>query len=74
MSESLKSLILKQKREDKLEDQFFMKNHYKELLQHCFLFALSKINFFNHAAFHGGTCLRIVDEIDRFSEKIGYVG
>lgn len=50
-----------------------MDNHYKELLQHCFLFALSKTDFFSYAAFHGGTCLRIVDKIDRFSEDLDFI-
>ena len=72
MSNSLNSLILKQKREDKVADQFFMENHYKELLQHCLLFAFSKVGFFKHAAFHGGTCLRIVDKIKRFSEDLDF--
>lgn len=58
---------------DKLEDQLFMENHYKELLQHCVLFALSKVDFFSHVAFHGGTCLRIVDRIDRFSEDLDFI-
>lgn len=43
------------------------------MLQHCFLFALSKVNFYSHAAFHGGTCLRIVDRIDRFSEDLDFI-
>lgn len=73
MSNSLGPLILKQKRKDKLEDQLYMENHYKELLQHCFLFALSEVKFFSHAAFHGGTCLRIVDGIDRFSEDLDFI-
>lgn len=43
------------------------------MIQHCYLFALSKTDFFNYAAFHGGTCLRIVDKIDRFSEDLDFV-
>lgn len=73
MNNPFDSLILEQKRKDKSEDQLFMENHYKELLQHCFLFALSKVDFFSHAAFHGGTCLRIVDGIDRFSEDLDFI-
>ncbi len=73
MSNTLDSLILEQKKEGKSEDQLFMANHYKELLQHCFLYALSKVDFFSHAAFHGGTCLRIVDKIDRFSEDLDFI-
>jgi hypothetical protein len=73
MNKSFDSIILEQKRKDKTEDQLFMENHYKELLQHCFLFALSKVDFFSHAAFHGGTCLRIIDNIDRFSEDLDFI-
>lgn len=73
MSKPLDLLILEQKRQDKIEDQLFMENSYKELLQHCFLFALNQVGFFSHAAFHGGTCLRIIDKIDRFSEDLDFI-
>lgn len=73
MSDDLTKKILKQKISEKVEDQLYMENHYKELIQHCYLFALSKTDFFNYAAFHGGTCLRIVDKIDRFSEDLDFV-
>lgn len=73
MSKDIASKILEQKRLDKSEDQLFTENHYKELLQHCILFGLSKVHFFDHAAFHGGTCLRIVDRIDRFSEDLDFI-
>ncbi|MDC0980097.1 nucleotidyl transferase AbiEii/AbiGii toxin family protein [Bdellovibrionales bacterium] len=49
-----------------------MVNLYKELLQHIFLCELSKTEFFSHVAFHGGTCLRIIDKIDRFSEDLDF--
>lgn len=73
MSSDLTKKILEQKVSEKSEDQLYMENHYKELIQHCYLFALSKTDFFNYAAFHGGTCLRIVDKIDRFSEDLDFV-
>lgn len=73
MTNNLKKKILEQKSQGKSEDQLYMENHYKELLQHCFLFALSQTDFFNYAAFHGGTCLRIVDRIDRFSEDLDFI-
>lgn len=73
MNNDIASKILEQKQSDKSEDQLFMENQYKELLQHCILFGLSKVQFFDHAAFHGGTCLRIVDRIDRFSEDLDFI-
>ncbi len=73
MSNNLIKEILNKKTNAKSEDQLFMENLYKELLQHSYLFALSQIDFFDHIAFHGGTCLRIVDKIDRFSEDLDFV-
>lgn len=73
VTNDLTKKILDQKISEKSEDQLYMDNHYKELLQHCFLFALSKTDFFSYAAFHGGTCLRIVDRIDRFSEDLDFI-
>ncbi len=73
MNNVLAKKILEQKNLKRTEDQLYMENHYKELIQHCFLFALSKTDFFSYAAFHGGTCLRIVDKIDRFSEDLDFV-
>ena len=65
MTMSYKDLLLSKKEGDK--DNQYMLNTYKELLQHIFLYELSTTGFFDLAAFHGGTCLRIVDKIDRFS-------
>lgn len=56
MSNDLINKIISKKSNPKSEDQLFMENLYKELIQHCYLYALSKTDFFNHAAFHGGTC------------------
>jgi predicted nucleotidyltransferase component of viral defense system len=44
----------------------------KELTQEVILYALSKTGFFKFAAFQGGTCLRIVHGIDRFSEDLDF--
>ena len=73
MSSELIYKILKHKNSDKSENQLYMENHYKELIQHCYLFALSKTDFFNCAAFHGGSCLRIINKIDRFSEDLDFI-
>lgn len=72
MNKDLIKIILEKKKTENAEDQLYMENLYKELVQHCYLYALSHVGFFKIAAFHGGTCLRIVDKIDRFSEDLDF--
>lgn len=48
------------------------KNALKELLQELTLFSLSKSDFFQKAAFYGGTALRIFYGLDRFSENLDF--
>ena len=43
-------------------------NMLKETMQHYILASLSKHGLFSEAIFHGGTCLRIVNGMQRFSE------
>jgi predicted nucleotidyltransferase component of viral defense system len=45
----------------------------QELFQHVILAGLATTDFFRSAAFHGGTCLRIIHEIDRFSEDLDFI-
>lgn len=45
----------------------------REITQELILFALSTSEFFTHAAFQGGTCLRIVHGLNRFSEDMDFV-
>lgn len=52
-----------------LEDK---KNAVKEVLQEVVLAALSKTDFFTHAAFYGGTALRIFYGMNRFSEDLDF--
>lgn len=52
-----------------LEDK---KNAIKEVLQEVVLAGLSKTDFFSHAAFYGGTALRIFYEMNRFSEDLDF--
>lgn len=52
-----------------LEDK---KNAIKEVLQEVVLAGLSKTDFFQQAAFYGGTALRIFYGIDRFSEDLDF--
>lgn len=47
-------------------------NALKEITQEICLYALAKASFFEHVAFQGGTCLRIVHHLDRFSEDFDF--
>ncbi|MCJ7622975.1 MAG: nucleotidyl transferase AbiEii/AbiGii toxin family protein, partial [Anaerolineaceae bacterium] len=44
----------------------------KEIIQEIALLGLSRANFFDHAAFYGGTALRIFYGLDRFSEDLDF--
>src|SRR5471032_2676808 len=48
-------------------------NALKEIAQEIALLALSRANFFQDAAFQGGTCLRILYGLERFSEDLDFV-
>jgi len=48
-------------------------NALKEIIQEIALCALSRAHFFNKAAFQGGSCLRIVYKLSRFSEDLDFV-
>lgn len=48
-------------------------NAFKEIVQEITLSALSRAEFFKHAAFQGGTSLRIVHGLNRFSEDLDFV-
>ena len=47
-------------------------NAIKEITQEIILYALSKTKFFDHAYFCGGTALRIVHGLNRFSEDLDF--
>ena len=47
-------------------------NALKEIIQEVILYALSQTDFFKRAFFQGGTCLRIVHGLDRFSEDLDF--
>ena len=44
----------------------------REITQEVALAALGRTDFFQHAAFHGGTCLRIFYGLNRFSEDLDF--
>ncbi|HZJ89557.1 MAG TPA: nucleotidyl transferase AbiEii/AbiGii toxin family protein [Bacilli bacterium] len=48
------------------------KNALKEVFQEVILAGLSKTDFFSHAAFYGGTALRIFYGLERFSEDLDF--
>ena len=47
-------------------------NAIKEIVQEIVLSGLSRGNFFNEAAFYGGTALRIFYKLNRFSEDLDF--
>lgn len=49
-----------------------MKNALKEIVQEIALSGLARAGFFKHAAFYGGTALRIFYHLDRFSEDLDF--
>ena len=48
------------------------KDMLREILQQSALLGLSRLRFFEHAAFYGGTALRILYGLDRFSEDLDF--
>lgn len=48
-------------------------NVLQEIAQHFILASLSKTAFFSRAFFHGGTCLRILFDLPRFSEDLDFM-
>jgi predicted nucleotidyltransferase component of viral defense system len=44
----------------------------KEIVQEITLVALERAHFFNHAAFYGGTALRLFHGLERFSEDLDF--
>lgn len=47
-------------------------NAIKQIMQEMMLYALSKTDFFEKAAFYGGTALRIFHNLNRFSEDLDF--
>lgn len=47
-------------------------NALKEIMQEIVLLGLSRAKFFDRAAFYGGTALRIIYKLDRFSEDLDF--
>lgn len=45
----------------------------REITQEVTLAALSRTDFYNRVAFHGGTCLRVLYHLNRFSEDLDFM-
>lgn len=56
----------------KCETRQDYENALKEIIQEIALLGLWRAKFFEHAAFYGGTALRILYGLDRFSEDIDF--
>ncbi len=54
------------------ESRLDYENALKEIIQEVCLLGLWRSKFFQHAAFYGGTALRILYGLDRFSEDIDF--
>lgn len=54
------------------QDNHQKENAVKEIIQEIVLSGLSRGGFFDKAVFYGGTCLRILYGLDRFSEDLDF--
>ena len=68
MNNTLKQMIEKYNPKNINEEESAI----KEILQEIVLCGLSRSNFFNKAAFYGGTALRIFYGLNRFSEDLDF--
>ncbi len=55
-----------------LRTDYDKRNAVKEIIQEIILCSLSRTPFFRHAAFYGGTALRVFYGLDRFSEDLDF--
>lgn len=68
----MKDIIQKKLDKYQISNEQDEENAIKEITQEMALYALAKNGFFKHASFQGGTCLRIVHGLDRFSEDLDF--
>lgn len=68
MNEVIEQMLIKYKPQS--ADDY--KNALKEILQEIILLGLDRSGFFEKAAFYGGTALRILHGLDRFSEDLDF--
>ncbi|MBU0755132.1 MAG: nucleotidyl transferase AbiEii/AbiGii toxin family protein, partial [Planctomycetes bacterium] len=55
------------------ENAIDQENVLQELMQHFVLASLSRSGFFSLGGFHGGTCLRVLHGMNRFSEDLNFL-
>lgn len=68
----MKDLVQKRLDNYKAKTEQDEENALKEITQEIGLYGLAKSGFFDHAVFQGGTSLRIVHGLDRFSEDLDF--
>ena len=55
------------------ENTLEQENILQEIMQHYILVSLSRAGIFSEAIFHGGTCLRIINGTNRYSEDLDFI-
>ncbi len=68
MNEAVEQMLAKYNPESMADHE----NALKEILQEIILLGLDRCGFFEKAAFYGGTALRIMHGLDRFSEDLDF--
>src|SRR3990167_1389401 len=69
----INNIIAKQLKKYDVNSLAQEENALKEILQEVALFSLSTTDFFTKALFHGGTALRILHQLPRFSEDLDFL-
>lgn len=72
MSEAIEQMLKKKLGDKKATSLDENKNALKEIIQEVALLGLWRSKFFEHAAFYGGTCLRIFYGLNRYSEDLDF--
>ena len=68
MNPAIQSMLVKYRRET-VQDNI---NAFREIFQEIALLGLWRSKFFEQAAFYGGTALRVLYQLDRFSEDLDF--
>jgi hypothetical protein len=66
MNQNIKQML------DSYDDKTPLIDRLREILQQAALLGLARHNFFEHALFYGGTALRILYGLDRYSEDLDF--
>lgn len=67
-----KAISVMLKKYGPIRDRIDEENALKEVLQYITLLGLNRAGFFDKAAFYGGTALRMLYDLDRFSEDMDF--